>query len=150
MFPDPEIAHARASQDCFYLVELLEPSLRSNPALTSILEYPFMGAWPGPSHVIIVNTVGRNFISHAVVSAHGQGEVGEWDDSIALEALQQEFSDFGPAARGILAAGKGCYKWKIAVVGPLPEWSVGKVVLLGDAAHAMYPTRGQVRISRQF
>jgi hypothetical protein len=107
MFTDQENAHAHASSDCFCLVDFLEPSLRSNPKLTSILEHPFMGAWLGPSHVMIVNTVGRNLISHAVVSAHGKGEVGECDDRIALEALQQECSGYGPVARGVLVAGKG-------------------------------------------
>lgn len=147
MFPDHEIAGARSSEDCFYLVNLSEEQLKANNALNPYLDHPFMAAWLGPSHFMLVNTVGRHFMSHAVLSAKGGGEVGEWNDTITLEGLQAKFAGFGPVAKGITSAGHGCYKWKIAEVGPLPTWTEGKTVLLGDAAHAMYPTRGQVRLT---
>lgn len=36
-----------------------------------------------------------------------------------------------------------CYKWGLYDRDPLPTWTVGRVTLLGDAAHPMMPTLAQ-------
>ncbi len=35
------------------------------------------------------------------------------------------------------------YKWGLFLRAPLPQWSVGRVSILGDACHAMLPFLGQ-------
>ena len=37
----------------------------------------------------------------------------------------------------------GCHKWAILEREPLPTWSDGRVVLLGDACHPMTPYMAQ-------
>lgn len=62
-----------------------------------------------------------------------------------MELLRQRWADFDPSVRTILGAAQSCVKWRIATVPALPAWSGhdGKVILLGDAAHAFPPFAGQ-------
>ncbi len=45
--------------------------------------------------------------------------------------------------RAVLEACPDCHKWAILEREPLPRWSDGRVVLLGDAAHPMTPYMAQ-------
>jgi salicylate hydroxylase/6-hydroxynicotinate 3-monooxygenase len=45
--------------------------------------------------------------------------------------------------REVLAACPDCHKWAILDRDPLPRWSAGRVVLLGDACHPMTPYMAQ-------
>ena len=40
---------------------------------------------------------------------------------------------------GLVAAGKDCFEYPMVDRDPLPRWTHGRVSLLGDAAHPMYP-----------
>src|SRR5207249_3075840 len=43
----------------------------------------------------------------------------------------------------IIAAADTCFIWALFDRDPQPRWSVGRVTLLGDACHPMYPFMGQ-------
>jgi salicylate hydroxylase len=53
------------------------------------------------------------------------------------------FSGWHPAATEMVAAAAPAVQWGLFVVQPLLHWYRGRVVLLGDAAHAMLPHHGQ-------
>ncbi len=40
---------------------------------------------------------------------------------------------------GLIRAGGACYEYPMVDRDPLPAWGAGRVTLLGDAAHPMYP-----------
>jgi 2-polyprenyl-6-methoxyphenol hydroxylase-like FAD-dependent oxidoreductase len=42
-------------------------------------------------------------------------------------------------ARGLIEATAQCFEYPMCDRDPLPRWSHGRVTLLGDAAHPMYP-----------
>lgn len=52
-----------------------------------------------------------------------------------------EFHNWHPAIRTMLSLAESCAKWTLADLPPLPTWHSdnGRVVLLGDAAHATTP-----------
>src|SRR5262249_29621725 len=52
-------------------------------------------------------------------------------------------SGFHRDVRMVLDAAPGCHKWAILERDPLPAWSVGATVLIGDAAHPMTPYMAQ-------
>lgn len=64
--------------------------------------------------------------------------------------MRQRVSMFEPRVRKFveLVEPDDCFIWKIAYLPPLPTWvgASGKVVVLGDAAHAMVPHLGAVRL----
>lgn len=66
----------------------------------------------------------------------------DWNRAGDLNDFLPRFKDwrFGwldvPA---LVRASGGCYEYPMVDRDPLPKWSHGRVTLLGDAAHAMYP-----------
>jgi salicylate hydroxylase len=65
-----------------------------------------------------------------------------WNERVHdMTWLRNRFGDFDPAVRAILAEAQSYWKWRITDVtaSALPSWTSknGKVVLVGDSAHAM-------------
>jgi 6-hydroxynicotinate 3-monooxygenase len=60
-----------------------------------------------------------------------------------LDELRAAFTGFHPEVHQQIAAIPAATKWAVYDAEPLPVWSRGRVVLLGDACHAMTPYMGQ-------
>lgn len=66
-----------------------------------------------------------------------------WSAKGDVRELRQAYEGFHPDVRVVLAACPDCHKWAILEREPLPRWSDGRVVLLGDACHPMTPYMAQ-------
>jgi len=55
----------------------------------------------------------------------------------------QAFAGWHPQLRRIIGAADTCFIWALFDREPLPRWSIGRITLLGDACHPMYPFMGQ-------
>ena len=60
-----------------------------------------------------------------------------------VEELRKAYAGFHPEALALLDACKSVTKSALYVRDPLPNWSVGRVTLLGDACHPMTPFMAQ-------
>ncbi|NNC63574.1 MAG: NAD(P)-binding protein [Gammaproteobacteria bacterium] len=66
-----------------------------------------------------------------------------WSAKGDVEELRAAYDGFHEDVRAVLGACPDCHKWAILEREPLPRWSDGRVVLLGDACHAMTPYMAQ-------
>jgi len=62
-----------------------------------------------------------------------------WSTKGDLGELREAFSSFHRDVRAVLDAAPEAHKWGILERDPLPSWSKGRAVLLGDACHPMTP-----------
>jgi 6-hydroxynicotinate 3-monooxygenase len=60
-----------------------------------------------------------------------------------LERMRAYFDGFHQEVRQVLGACPSATRWPILERAPLPLWSRGRIVLLGDACHPMRPHMGQ-------
>jgi 2-polyprenyl-6-methoxyphenol hydroxylase-like FAD-dependent oxidoreductase len=68
---------------------------------------------------------------------------GDWNRAVPPEEVLAHFGDdwrFGWLdVPGLIGAAEAVFEYPMVDRDPLPRWTFGRVTLLGDAAHAMYP-----------
>jgi salicylate hydroxylase len=102
------------------------------------------GVWMGPNRSIVQYYVsaGRTFnwigISRSPLPAR-ESWLAEGDINVALA----DYAGWHPTIRTVIALTSTILRQALYDREPLPNWSVGRVVLLGDAAHPMLPFYAQ-------
>jgi salicylate hydroxylase/6-hydroxynicotinate 3-monooxygenase len=66
-----------------------------------------------------------------------------WSTTGDVNELRRAYEGFHPDVRAVVESCPSCHKWAILEREPLPRWSAGRVVLLGDACHPMTPYMAQ-------
>lgn len=66
-----------------------------------------------------------------------------WSATGDVNEVRAAYKGFHDDVRAVLNACPACHKWAILEREPLPTWSDGRVVLLGDACHPMTPYMAQ-------
>ncbi len=69
----------------------------------------------------------------------GQG----WSNTVSPDEFRSQFAGFPPAAQALMDTILTARAWGLFAHDPMPRWSRGRVVALGDAAHAMVPFLAQ-------
>ena len=101
-------------------------------------------SWVGP---------GGHFVHYFVSSARLLNFVGwteqdvwnreDWTDRATIDRARAAFTGWHPQIDRIISAAETAFIWALFDRDPQPRWSVGRVTLLGDACHPMYPFMGQ-------
>jgi 2-polyprenyl-6-methoxyphenol hydroxylase-like FAD-dependent oxidoreductase len=103
--------------------------------------------WWGPDrHIVIYYTNATHTELYFVTSVPEPAEWltrESWSAKGDVRELRKAYEGFHPDVRGVLEACPDCHKWAILEREPLPRWSDGRVVLLGDACHPMTPYMAQ-------
>jgi salicylate hydroxylase len=100
--------------------------------------------WAGPQRHLLHYAIdgGRTVNFLAVV------RVPEWTSDTWMEACEvgdavDAFEGWHPAVTEMVGATEVGARWALFDLAPLARWHTGRVVLMGDAAHAMVPHQGQ-------
>jgi salicylate hydroxylase len=101
-------------------------------------------SWVGPGAHLVHYFVSRGHLLNFVGwTEHDTWNREDWTDRATIERALAAFEGWDPQVRRIIAAADTCFIWALFDRDPLPCWSEGRVTLLGDACHPMYPFMGQ-------
>jgi 6-hydroxynicotinate 3-monooxygenase len=102
--------------------------------------------WGIDRHIVIYYTTATRSEIYFVTSVPEPAEwltQESWSAKGDVRELSKEYEGFHPDVMAVLEACPDCHKWAILERAPLPRWSDGRVVLLGDACHPMTPYMAQ-------
>ena len=98
-----------------------------------ILTFPVKGG-------SVINVVA--FATDRALSRPLVAEPDPWVEEVSPETLLAEFDDWGNATRAILGCIERPTRWALHDIPTLPHYHERRVLLIGDAAHAMLPHQG--------
>lgn len=100
--------------------------------------------WGKDRHIVIYYTTRSKDEVYFVTSAPEPAWTQEsWSLKASVEELRAAFVGFHPIVTQVLEACPSVNKWAIFERDPLPSWTKGNVVLIGDACHPMTPYMAQ-------
>ncbi|KAJ7030247.1 hypothetical protein C8F04DRAFT_735005 [Mycena alexandri] len=70
-------------------------------------------------------------------------ERGDWNQEVPMDEFRAAFEDYGEKYLPLVKLAEKPRVWQVRAMPVIPTWIKGNVALLGDAAHAMFPTYGQ-------
>lgn len=115
---------------------------RNKLDLASDLNVPKI--WIGPGRHLVQYPVAKGEMLNLVACVDSHEEVREWwQGSSPAEQFRQSFADWCPEVQQTIAGAEEALQWGLYERPVLDSWNVGRVSLLGDAAHAMLPSMAQ-------
>jgi len=101
-------------------------------------------SWLGPGgHLVHYFVSGGRLLNFVGWTEHDTWNREDWTDRATIERALAAFEGWHPQIRRIVSAAETCFIWALFDRDPLPRWSAGRVTLLGDACHPMYPFMAQ-------
>ena len=107
---------------------------------------PVTSAWWGPGkHFVHYFVRGGKLINCVCVVEKSGWEVESWTEPGDVRELQADFAGWHEDLQRLiaLAAERPLFKWALFDREPLPNWSAGRITLLGDACHPTLPFMAQ-------
>jgi salicylate hydroxylase len=100
--------------------------------------------WLGPGRSVVLYYVsGGRLLNWIGIGPSDQARRESWSATGSVETLLADYAGWHPQISGLMAATERPFVTRLVDREPLASWVSGRVVLLGDAAHAMLPYHAQ-------
>lgn len=104
----------------------------------------YVNQWSGEGGFVVSYYIRRGkFINFVCVRQQPGWAEQSWSVPSSVDEMLAAFPHVGPKLRSLMAAATSCSKWGQFMGEHAPQWTSGRVTLLGDSAHAMLATYGQ-------
>jgi salicylate hydroxylase len=101
---------------------------------------PAQTLWLGPDrHFVHYPISGGSAVNVVAFAPAGDFTDESWSATASMEKFHAEFAGWDPRVTDLIAAGGVPGRWALLDRAPLRHWSRGRLTLLGDAAHPMFP-----------
>jgi salicylate hydroxylase len=100
--------------------------------------------WVGPGgHVVNYALNAGRLMNFVGIRERSDWQVESWNQAGTREECAADFVGWHEDIQCMIQAIDVPYKWALMTRAPLPQWSVGRVSLLGDACHSTLPFLAQ-------
>ena len=108
---------------------------------------PTACVWTGEGkHAVTTRIRGGKWINFVGITEQDNWQQEGWRVKGSIDEALADFDQWNPTITAILQAAAendNLYRWALLDRPPLPSWSDGRTVLVGDAAHASLPSLAQ-------
>ncbi|WP_397474560.1 FAD-dependent monooxygenase [Pusillimonas sp.] len=112
--------------------------------LPAHLRLPLGTNWIGPGRHVVQYPLRRGELTNFVGIVEGlDWQVESWTQQGSLKDCLANFEGWHEDVQLMIRAIDTHFKWALMVREPIQRWSVGRVTMLGDAAHPTLPFLGQ-------
>ncbi|WP_181801196.1 FAD-dependent monooxygenase [Streptomyces shenzhenensis] len=101
---------------------------------------PAQTLWLGPGrHFVHYPIAGGSAVNVVAFAPAGDYTDESWSATATIEEFHAEFAGWDRRVTDLITAGGIPGRWALLDRAPLRHWSRGRITLLGDAAHPMFP-----------
>ena len=105
---------------------------------------PDATAWLGRGkHFVSYYVRGGSLINFVALTGYPHWQAEDWQQEGDINEARRVFAGWDAPVGSLLNACESCYFWGIFVRPPLVRWHDGRVVLVGDACHSLFPSLAQ-------